>query len=275
MYATWRGPLFRGYWQELYGDAGTPCSLDLFDDLWKRRQGLEIADLILSCTSLIFFVYISLTLLKQYSGESFKCVGAPKHVVRLHKFFMALLACLQMEAFVLVTAMGLWIDILVATYVAKFSEHTNLYEALIICTTILLIPWICMGWYSIRREMRRLMVTYLAIGFALLSGWVIMFYSIVYRWSFIQWPYLGCFTVASLVLLIASLALGVVCRMNFGKGLAQYLHAESTLESLNFAPDSFTHDDDKDKDMKDFLEFDDIKGPIPLYFTTRASRDQA
>ncbi|KAF9040134.1 hypothetical protein BJ165DRAFT_1495654 [Panaeolus papilionaceus] len=200
----------------------TPCSLDLFDDFWVRCQGFEIADLILSSTSLTFFIYVSMALLNQYNAQSFKVVGAPAHIMRLHKFFMAVLACLQMATFVLVTAMGLWVDVLINTYVAKFSEHTNLYEALIICTTILLIPWIAMGWYSIRREMRRLMVTYLAIGFALLSAWAIMFYSIVYRWSFVQWPYLGCFTVAALVLLIASMVLGVVCRMNFGKGLAEF-----------------------------------------------------
>jgi hypothetical protein len=56
-----------------------------------------------------------------------------------------------------------------------------------------------------------------------------------------QWPYLGCFTVASFIILIASIILGVVCRLNFGKGLKQYLHAEETLESLHFAPDAFAH----------------------------------
>lgn len=49
-----------------------------------------------------------------------------------------------------------------------------------------------------------------------------MFYSIVYRWTFMQWPFLGCFTTASLVLLFASTSLGVVCRLNFGKGHAEY-----------------------------------------------------
>jgi hypothetical protein len=37
-----------------------------------------------------------------------------------------------------------------------------------------------------------------------------------------QWPYLGCFTVASFTLLVASMALGIVCRLNFGKGLKEY-----------------------------------------------------
>lgn len=88
-----------------------------------------------------------------------------------------------------------------------------------------------------------MMIIFLAIGLCLIAGWATMFYSIVYRWyvisvewksmvtlnlnpmtrrSFLQWPFLGCFTVSSFLLLISSLTLGVVCRVNFGKGLAQY-----------------------------------------------------
>ncbi|KDR74112.1 hypothetical protein GALMADRAFT_250902 [Galerina marginata CBS 339.88] len=241
MYAIWRAPYFRDNFQELLADPGTPCSIDVFSAFWEKRQGFEIADLILSTTGLVFFSYLSWTLLKIYNGQSFKCVGAPDHVMRIHKFFMAVLACLQLEAFVLVTGMGLWTDVLMNTAIAKISAHTTIYQALFIFTTIFLIPWIVMGWYSIRREMKKMMVFFLAIGFCIISGWAIMFYSIVYRWSFMQWPFLGCFTVASFILLISSMTLGVVCRVNFGKGLAQYLHAESTLASLNFSPDAFAH----------------------------------
>lgn len=106
------------------------------------------------------------------------------------------------------------------------------------------------GWYSIRLEMKRMMIFFIGIGFVITTGWSIMFYSIVYRWSvlliasnvnfflnsvmlinrsFVQWPYLGCYTVASFILLIASMALGVVCRMNFGKGFAQYCEPPSTV----------------------------------------------
>jgi len=251
MYATWRGPYFRGHFQELFADPGTPCSLDLFSAFWAKRQGYEIADLLLSCTGLLFFSYLSWTLLKIYNDQSFKCVGAPEHVMRIHKFFMAVLACLQLEAFVLVTGMALWIDVLVNTSIAKISAHTPIYIALFVSTAILLLPWIAMGWYSIRREMKRVMVIFLGIGFTITAGWAIMFYSIVYRWSFLQWPFLGCFTVASFILLISSMALGVVCRINFGKGLAQYLHAEETLASLNFAPDAFARKADRTSTSKD------------------------
>lgn len=251
MYATWRGPFFRGHFQELLADRGTPCSLDLFSPFWEKRQSYEIVVLVLSCIGLIVFSYLSLTLLKRYNDQSFKCVGAPEHVMRIHKFFMAVLACLQLEAFVLVTGMGLWVDVLINTSIRKISAHTPVYIALFIATSILLPAWIVMGWYSIRREMKRFMITFLAIGFNIISGWAIMFYSLVYRWTFLQFPFLGCYTVASFILLISSMVLGVICRVNFGMGLAQYLHAEETLASLNFAPDAFTRKADRTSTSKD------------------------
>jgi len=161
--------------------------------------------------------------------------------MRIHKFLMALLASLQLEIFVLIAGMGLWINILTDTAISLISAHTPIYKALYISTVILLLPWIAMGWYAIRHELRRTMILFLAIGFVITAGWAILFYSLVFRWSFMQWPYLGCFTVASFVLLIASIILGVVCRVHFGKGLKQYLHAEETLASINFAPDEFAH----------------------------------
>lgn len=53
--------------------------------------------------------------------------------------------------------------------------------------------------------------------------------------TFLQWPFIGCFIVASLILLIASMVLGVVCLMNFGKGLAQYCMSD-VLIVLNISP---------------------------------------
>jgi len=274
MYAFWRGSYFRRNLQELIGDHGTPCSLDVFSDFWAIRRGYETADLVLNTTALVFFLYTSLSLLKIYNEQSFKCVGAPEHVLRIHKFFMAVLACLQMEAFVLVTGMALWIDVLVNTAIAQISEHTPIYKALFICTCVLLLPWIAMGWYSIRREMKKMMIIFLAIGFVITSGWSIMFYSIVYRWSFMQWPYLGCFTVASLLLLLSSMVLGVVCRMNFGNGLAQYLHAESTLASLNFAQDSFERRTSSrySKDGKISWDPESSIYPVPTYHIKALSK---
>lgn len=49
---------------------------------------------------------------------------------------MAVLACLQLEAFVLLAAMGLWIDVLINTAIAEISAHTLEYKGLFIATSI-------------------------------------------------------------------------------------------------------------------------------------------
>jgi len=237
VYTTWRGPTFEANFEELIAGPTSPCSLNLFFKYWRTREVSGIIDLTLSISGLIFFSYLSWTLLKVYNAESVKCVGAPLHIVRVQKFFMALLSTLYLEVFVLIACFGLWHKNL-----SGIAEKKTVYRALWTVTIILLVPWITMGWYSIRREKKKMMVVFLGINFVITVGWAVLFYSDIYRWSFMQWPYLACYTIASFTLLIASLVLGIVCRMNFGKGLAQYLHAESTLASLNFAPGLFSHD---------------------------------
>jgi len=261
-YAVWRTKVIEKRFKEMIFQDGTPCSINLFPDYFPLRMSYEIPDLILNITALLIACYLSWTLLCDYNAQSFKYVGAPKHINRINKFFMAVLACLQLEAFVLVAATGLWIDVLINTAIEGISAHTKVYKALFIASIILLLPWIMMGWYAIRLEMQVMMVFFLGIALNFLTGWSIMFYSIVYRWTFTQWPYLACFTVASFVLLLASIILGVVCRLNFGKGLAQYLHAEEALASSGFAPEVFSHDEEKgvmDSDMKVLATFEPIR----------------
>ncbi|KAG5640977.1 hypothetical protein DXG03_006470 [Asterophora parasitica] len=266
-FAVWRTPYIQEKLTEMIFEDGTPCAVDLWPEYWRVRAGYEIPDLILNLTALVIASYLSATLLRDYSAQSFQCVGAPQHITRINKFFMAVLAVLQLEAFVLIAAMGLWIDVLINTSIAQISSHTPAYKGCFIITTVVShyhescsshgSRWDALqGWYAIRREMRVLMGVFLGISGLFLTLWSIMFYSIVYRWTFIEWPYLACFTVASLMLILASIVLGVVCRMNFGKGLKQYLHAEAALASSNFAPEVFAHDEEKGK-MYDGLDVDE------------------
>jgi len=183
-------------------------------------------------------------------------------------------AVLQLEVFVLVAATSLWVDVLTTTAISEISAHTPIYNALIIATTILLIPWIALGWYGVRREQKRLIISFLGIAFFFISGWAIMFYSIVYRWSFVQWPYLGCFTVASFILIITSMVLGTICWRNFDKGLAQYLNAEDALADSNFAPELFQHSDVEKSGEKngDFYAYDEPDFfPMPTFKSTTQS----
>ncbi|KAF7307691.1 hypothetical protein MKEN_01129100 [Mycena kentingensis (nom. inval.)] len=250
--------------QQMIAAPNTPCGAELFPRFFSTRFVYDLADLVMSWTGLIFGALFSWYLLRLYNASSLKRVGAPSHINRIHKFFMATQACLQLEVFVLVAATSLWVDVLAGTAISKISAHTTIYNALIIATTILVLPWIALGWYSIRRESKAMMISFLAIAFFFVSGWALMFYSIVYRWSFVQWPYLGCFTVASFVLIIASVILGMICWRHFGQGLAEYLNAEAALASSNFAPEIFKNDD-IEKSPADFYSYDDPAFPLPTF----------
>ncbi|TFK69795.1 hypothetical protein BDN72DRAFT_896988 [Pluteus cervinus] len=263
IYAVWRTGLYNGRFQELVNSPNSPCGVNFFPTYFQIRKGIEIPDLLLNLTALFLSCYLSWRLLRVYSAQSFKCIGAPKHIVRINRFFLAVLACLQLEAFVLVAAMCLWLDILLHTALEKISEHTPAYKALFILTTLFLIPWIMAGWYGIRREMENLMIAFFVMAFLLIFGWSIMFYSLIYRWTFMEWPFLGCFTVASFILMSASVILAVICRLNFGNGLAEYIEAEDNLASSNFSPEVFPHDEETSSPSFDEKIGSDL--PLPTY----------
>lgn len=221
---------------------GTPCSVAMFGAYFSTRILYEIPDLILNCTALGISAYLSWTLFRTYNAEAFTCVGAPKAITRIYKYFLALQVCLQLEVFVLLTAAGLWADQLFHSYIHEISYHTEVYEALILSYAILLVPWLLTAMYGIRFEKRLLTVIFIAGACVLFTASSLMFISEVYRWSFYAWPCLGCFITASLALFVATIVLGLVCLRNFGRGLSQYLYAEANLSSSNFAPEVFVRD---------------------------------
>jgi hypothetical protein len=78
------------------------------------------------------------------------------------------------------------------------------------------------GWYSVRREWRKLTWVFLAVAFFFLFAWSMMFYSRIYRFTFIDWPFFGSMTVASFVALLCSTGFAIMCSRNYGKGLAEW-----------------------------------------------------
>jgi hypothetical protein len=89
-----------------------------------------------------------------------------------------------------------------------------------------------MGWFATRREMKRTMAAFLAIAFVLLTCWAIMYYSLVFRWTWLQWPFFASLTVASQLVLVGSIVLGVLSWKNFGKGLAQFCECSMWFHGL-------------------------------------------
>ncbi|KAJ7824719.1 hypothetical protein B0H14DRAFT_3727570 [Mycena olivaceomarginata] len=133
-----------GIFREIVSAPGTPCGVELFPTYFTTRHAYDIADAILSFTALFLASLLSWNILKVFKAH-------------------------------------LWADVLSRTAICLISEHTPIYNALVTATTVLVIPWITLGWYGVRREQKGLIISFLAVGFFFISGWAIMFYSIVYR----------------------------------------------------------------------------------------------
>ncbi|KII83848.1 hypothetical protein PLICRDRAFT_58289 [Plicaturopsis crispa FD-325 SS-3] len=273
-YALWRLSDIDTVFRALVSDSASACQVDLFPTYFQSRRPLALGDLMLNITALVISACLSINLLKVSSSRTFKRVGAPPEIMRIYHYFLAVFVCLQLSGFLLMTAMGLWIDQLFNTGVAYISRHTTIYIAAFLFTTITLVPWIMLGWFAVRRERRPFMTAFLSLGFVFIAVWSIMFYSQVYRWQFIQFPFFACITIQSFVVLIASCLLGVVCWRNFDKGLDHYLYVEDVLSNSDFEPAVFPRDLEKGDaadDVPDFSELElkpryraevlDIKGP--------------
>ena len=73
-----------------------------------------------------------------------------------------------------------------------------------------------------RHERRKLTWVFLAVAFFFLFAWSMMFYSRIYRFTFVDWPFFGAMTVSSFVALLCSTGFAIMCSRNYGKGLAEW-----------------------------------------------------
>lgn len=78
------------------------------------------------------------------------------------------------------------------------------------------------GWFAVRREMKKTMLVFLGTGLAYIGGWGAMYYSKVFRWTWIEWPFFACLSVTALGVQIASVVIGFFCWRKFHQGFAQW-----------------------------------------------------
>jgi hypothetical protein len=78
------------------------------------------------------------------------------------------------------------------------------------------------GWFAARLESRFPMMVFLGLSALYLIGLGLMFISPTFRWTFVEWGFFGSMVIVSGLLILVGLVVGVMCRMNFGKGLPQY-----------------------------------------------------
>ncbi len=77
------------------------------------------------------------------------------------------------------------------------------------------------------------MMGFLAVAALILVGWATMFVAATFRWTYATWLFFSLMTTAAVLLTLTTLILGIVCRINFGKGLTRYRAYLSVRVSLS------------------------------------------
>lgn len=125
------------------------------------------------------------------------------------------------------------------------------------------------------------MAAFLFIGVCFITLCGVMFDALVFRWTFLRFPFFAAVLVEAFVVMIASCIFGAICWKNFDKGLAHYrpsslfallspsspictVYAEGVLGQENFEPGVFTHDIEKGtldlrRDTPTFISLRDLK----------------
>ena len=78
------------------------------------------------------------------------------------------------------------------------------------------------GWFAARLEWKFPMLVFLVLSALYLVGWGLMFDSGTFRWTFVQWAFFGVMATVSAILDLIGFIVGIMCRLNFDKGLSHY-----------------------------------------------------
>lgn len=233
---------FRGDFTRLSTN-GACNPINLLPSYWQSRVGAEIASLVLNVVALLVSAFLSWKLAKLFGWQTFKRVGASITISRVYKLVLVLSIVIQLSLFYMVIAISLWLDQLCNGNIGRLTPSHE-YKPLLIVTLILLLPWLTTGWYGVRRELKIPMFVFLALSVGYLAGWAAMFDSSSFRWTFMTWTFFGVMTSASVFLTLVAFILGIICRINFGKGLLRYLNAEEPIPD-DFLPVNYGDDLEK------------------------------
>ncbi|KAL1939002.1 hypothetical protein VTO73DRAFT_11155 [Trametes versicolor] len=244
-YTIWRTTDVQFRYKALIVGDNTPCHFDFMPSYFSTRLALQIPELVLNVTALLSTSFLAWHIVKGYSCSTIRRVGPPPRVMRLYKFFLINSMFLQLSLFFTVTAISLWIDQLRNSEIAVLAQHAPLYYTLFVFTVVTIVPWIVIGWFAVRREKKLLMAGFLFLNVFYIVGWSAMFKAQVYTWTFIEWPFFGCMTIVSFMVLVGALVFGIICWTGFDQGLSHYLHVEAVLTDSDFDADVFTNDTEK------------------------------
>jgi len=250
---------------------GACNKVNFLPQYWNERRNAEITSLAFNVAALLTSAFLTWRLMKLFGWQTFKRVGASLTINRIYKLVLILSIIIQLALFFMVVSLALWLDQLWNGQIAHLASRAYVYKPVFIVVIILLVPWLTTGWFGVRRELRIPTLVFLVLSFGYLLGWGAMFTSTTFRWTFAQWRFFSLIASSSVLLTLVALILGLVCRLNFGKGLLRYLSAQELIPDERI-PDPYTSQEGEYDPEK--VDFPSNADAIPTFSAAFGSGDE-
>ncbi|KAG6919586.1 hypothetical protein DXG01_004250 [Tephrocybe rancida] len=248
---------------------GACKGMPLLPTYWHNRFVAEMTSLAFNVLALFLSSFLTWKLFKLFGWQTFKRVGASLTINRIYKIVLTLSITIQLSMFFMAVTVSLWIDQLFNSAIGDLADLKTLYKIASFVTLALLIPWLMTGWFAVRRELRVPMIIFLVLSVLYLGAWGFMFISTTFRWTFVTWRFFSIMATASVLLTVASLTLGIICRCNFDKGLLRYRPLPVGAQQ-NLPDDDFEYYGGSDIEKVDFPSNEKLVPTYAAAFGTEA-----
>ncbi|KAG8885494.1 hypothetical protein FRB97_000818 [Tulasnella sp. 331] len=213
---------------------GACRGIKLFPTYWNHRAAIELSILVLNSVVLVAIAFASWKVIKVFGWATFRRVGASREVNNIYRVVLVMAIMLQLSLFFILASVALWIDQLHSGAIGKFSSHGTIEMVVMSVIICLLVPWLALGWYSVRKENKKMMYAFLVISIILVGEWASEFISSSWRLTFSTWAFFALMSSVSMSLTLVVTVLGVCCLRNFGHGLPYSLKDQEPIESDDF-----------------------------------------
>jgi len=216
---------------------GTCGGFDILGGSWQYN----LFYVTVSCSVAVLFgmSFFVFKLIKLYSTAKLSSVGSPPVMNRMLRWRLWMRVFLQFTSFFTLASVAVWFDKRKSLTTASHYSTSILYDVGFYVVAIIILPWLTLGTHSVSKENRLLFLAYAILSIILLVISGLWFASSLYRYEYWGWRTFSCVVTLADVLLVITCILSLICRLNFGKGLAHFLVVEQKLQASGFAHDTF------------------------------------
>ncbi|TDL27143.1 hypothetical protein BD410DRAFT_763463 [Rickenella mellea] len=224
---------------------GACNGIELIPAALMSRAERTTLNAVLSGVIFPVFVFLSFKIFKVFRHQTFRRVGATKEVHNICKIALGFCVTLNLSAFLLVASSILWMHELLTGVIRKYVGSPAVVFVIFFACMSAKLPWVFLGPNVVYRERRKLMLVFIVSGIALSATWATTLANPLYQYTFASWSFFASLNILTFIFLVASTVLAIICRFNFGKGLAHYIQVLDALEDAKFTPAYFSHDPEK------------------------------